>query len=273
MRVLHNRSIGILLYRQEKGIKMMTLPGGSTVHRTSTTIQNNRDVITLYPRRPLKFREKLKFFLKGELHANFDPPSPIEGKKTLILDLDETLVHFSTFPPHSEVDTLKFGTNYVFLRPGLKEFLEYARQNFEVFIFTAGTEEYANPILLEIMPWMDQCHKLFRDSCYIEKGHFRKDASILDRDKKDVIIIDDSSSTFKSNPRNTIPIARWEGAPGDSQLTDFLIPLLNECLEAKDVRKIIKDRACKHVKEYIDVPNGSGTFLFFNGNNFNDNFI
>jgi len=58
------------------------------------------------------------------------PQSPrSKGKKVLILDLDETLVHSSFKPPPEEnivlpveIDGKKFKV-YVLVRPGAKEFL------------------------------------------------------------------------------------------------------------------------------------------------------
>jgi RNA polymerase II subunit A small phosphatase-like protein len=66
-------------------------------------------------------------------------------KKTLVLDLDETLVH-SGFKPFSipsdmilkiELDN-KIHDIHVLVRPGVDEFLERMAQHYELVIFTAS---------------------------------------------------------------------------------------------------------------------------------------
>ena len=59
-----------------------------------------------------------------------------KGKKTLVLDLDETLVH-STF---QEVTNCQYviPVVYVYLRPGAIEFINRMSQLYEVVIYTAS---------------------------------------------------------------------------------------------------------------------------------------
>jgi RNA polymerase II subunit A small phosphatase-like protein len=75
----------------------------------------------------------------------FVPPPRKHGKKTLVLDLDETLIHSAAFPPHSKVEFFTLGDPqlYVFKRPGLDPFLQVARGMFDTFIFTYGDRGYA----------------------------------------------------------------------------------------------------------------------------------
>jgi hypothetical protein len=74
-------------------------------------------------------------------------------RPTLVLDLDETLVH-CTVEPVDKYDftfpVLVSGTTYtvyVRCRPGYLEFLEYAAKHFEVVIFTASRDVYASALL------------------------------------------------------------------------------------------------------------------------------
>ena len=59
---------------------------------------------------------------------------PLRGAKeyTLVLDLDETLVHY-----YEEKNT-------VLIRPYAAQFLQEMAQFYEVVIFTAGTKDYAD---------------------------------------------------------------------------------------------------------------------------------
>ncbi len=68
--------------------------------------------------------------------------------KTLVLDLDETLVHSSFKPFDARADiTLKINFErkindiYVLIRPGVKEFLEHMAKHYELVLFTASLSE------------------------------------------------------------------------------------------------------------------------------------
>jgi RNA polymerase II subunit A small phosphatase-like protein len=68
--------------------------------------------------------------------------------KTLVLDLDETLVHSSFKPFDGKPDmTLRINFDrrvndiYVLVRPGVKEFLESMARHYELVLFTASLSE------------------------------------------------------------------------------------------------------------------------------------
>ena len=75
------------------------------------------------------------------------------NKKTLILDLDETLVHSSFNPPENPDLTLPVEIDgsinhvYVLVRPGTLEFLEVLSEYYEIVIFTASMQKYAEPLM------------------------------------------------------------------------------------------------------------------------------
>lgn len=75
------------------------------------------------------------------------------GKKTLVLDLDETLIHseFTDMCDKNNANLILWmhGTEIGFclFRPYLKEFLMSVIQHFEVAIFTASQPIYANQII------------------------------------------------------------------------------------------------------------------------------
>lgn len=74
------------------------------------------------------------------------------GKKCLVLDLDETLVH-STFQPVSNADLIVpvhlgegvFQPIYVCKRPGVDAFLAQVSVHFEVVLFTASLSNVRGP--------------------------------------------------------------------------------------------------------------------------------
>ncbi len=77
------------------------------------------------------------------------------NKKTLVLDLDETLVHsaFKPFDIKSEIILMiefenKIHDIHVLVRPGVEEFLERMSKHYELVIFTASLSKviYFNPV-------------------------------------------------------------------------------------------------------------------------------
>ena len=101
------------------------------------------------------------------------PSKAIEfaNKPTLVLDLDETLVH-CTVEPISNAD-LQFPVVfngscyqvYVRKRPFLDHFLEQVAQNFEVVVFTASQKIYAETLLNILDPQGKFIHhRLYREA-------------------------------------------------------------------------------------------------------------
>jgi TFIIF-interacting CTD phosphatase-like protein len=128
---------------------------------------------------------------------------------------------------------------HVFKRPGLDEFLKFIQSKFDVFVFTHGEANYARPLLDVLMPWLPESHRLYREFCDGKSGP-EKRLSIFGRKPSDVILVDDSSSALENNPKNTLQIPAWLGVPRDRALTGWLVPILEKCAEAMDVRKVIK---------------------------------
>jgi Dullard-like phosphatase family protein len=187
--------------------------------------------------------------MRGEQVEYYDPPPSIPDKKTLVLDLDQTLIHSSAFPPHRNVESFHSGSPafYVYKRPGLDGFLARIRFQFNIFIYTHGCKEYASSVIDAICPWVDASHRLYRDACVGRHGN-RKDLRILARSKREVILVDDSKTVASDNPKNTILITPWFGVPYDTKLIDWLPEILDKCAAADDVRPIIKSAAPPEAK-------------------------
>ena len=103
---------------------------------------------------------------------NYLLPKKNSNKKTLVLYLDETLVHsqFEPFDKESDI-TLRIDFDnemhdiYVLIRLGLKEFLQNMGKFFEIVIFTASLAKYADS-LLDIIDKDNNCsYRLFREHC------------------------------------------------------------------------------------------------------------
>lgn len=88
-----------------------------------------------------------------------DKTDKFANKKTLIIDLDETLVHSSFRPFNRKPDlSLKIQLDqtvhdiYVLIRPGTKEFLEKLSSMYELVIFTASLSNVRFIILSMLIP-------------------------------------------------------------------------------------------------------------------------
>ena len=172
------------------------------------------------------------------------PPNKT-GKRTLVLDLDETLVHsqFGPFDVPSDV-VIKIEIEneihdiHVLVRPGVKEFLEKLSKRFEIIIFTASISKYAEP-LLDILDKNKYCsYRLFREHCTIINTSFVKDLKKLGRDLKDVIIVDNSPIAYLLNNDNGLPILTWFDDKNDRELYK-ICPVLEFLSLVPDVRDYI----------------------------------
>ena len=65
-----------------------------------------------------------------------------------------------------------------------------------------------------------------------------KDLGVINRDIKDLIIIDNNAISYAMNKENGIPILSWYDDPNDNELIK-LIPLMKYLASVNDVRPII----------------------------------
>ncbi|KAH8704586.1 HAD-like domain-containing protein [Phaeosphaeriaceae sp. PMI808] len=160
-------------------------------------------------------------YLLGPLAPRF------KGKKCLVLDLDETLVHSSfkadfTIPVEIEG---QYHNVYVIKRPGVDQFMKRVGELYEVVVFTASVSKYGDPLLDQLDIHGVVHHRLFRESCYNHQGNY--DLSQIGRDLKDTIIIDNSPTSYIFHPQHAVPISSWFSDAHDNELLD-LIPVLED---------------------------------------------
>ncbi|KAG1746579.1 HAD-like domain-containing protein [Suillus paluster] len=166
------------------------------------------------------------------------------GKKCLVLDLDETLVHsnFRAIPDPDfivpvEIDH-RWHNMYVQKRPGVDEFLRQMGELYEVVVYTASLSAYADPVMDYLDMYKVVSHRLFRENCYRFRGNYVKDLSQLGRPMADTIILDNSPASYIFHPTNAVPISSWFNDPHDTELMD-ICPLLIDISDAKDVRGVL----------------------------------
>jgi Dullard-like phosphatase family protein len=166
-----------------------------------------------------------------------------EQRKTLVLDLDETLTHTNIKNTEGHVTlSITHKTDIsVNIRPFAQDLLKYASQDFEVIIFTASQSKYANTILNHLDPMNKYIHhRLYRDQCYLFNGYYLKDLRILGRDIRDIVFVDNSLISFALQIENGVPVTTWTEDLNDTQLK-VLIDYLKIARNARDVRNLNKD--------------------------------
>lgn len=154
--------------------------------------------------------------------------------KNIILDLDNTLIcavevdEIQTRPsfPSFDID----GVYTVFERPHLNEFLTYLFENFNVYVWSAGTKNYVMSIIENVFESRGYTPKgvFFLYHCTIsEKRHeCLKDLTMFAKctgvSYKDTYLIDDLEETIEKNGEQGILIPPFEaldeGAENDNEL-------------------------------------------------------
>ena len=173
-------------------------------------------------------------------------PKKNDNKKTLVLDLDETLIHsaFEPFKMKNDITlNLKIQNDnykiYILKRPYLDQFLNIVTDKYEVIIFTASIPDYANPLLDRLDPYKKIKYRLFRQHCTkSDNGLFLKNLNKLGRNLKDIIIIDNNPISYSLHKMNGLPILTWHSIQSDNELIK-IIPLLTYLTSVDDVRTII----------------------------------
>ncbi|CAK56078.1 unnamed protein product (macronuclear) [Paramecium tetraurelia] len=161
--------------------------------------------------------------------------SQVRRKKTLVLDLDETLVHCEfkenpNFHYETILDVWHRGvlyTVYLCKRPYLREFLQQLSAYYEIIVFTAGYESYCDKVLQHIDIDRHISDYFARSNCRFVNGICLKDLSILDRPLDQLIFIDNNANAFEMQPENGLLIPSFLDSDEDECLLR-LIPFLKQ---------------------------------------------
>lgn len=175
------------------------------------------------------------------------------GKPTLVLDLDETLVHCTVEAIDKPDMTFPVTFNghlydvYVRKRPYLDYFLEVVSRSYEVVVFTASQRVYADVLLDLLDPDRKYIrHRLFRESCVFVNGNYLKDLHVVGRDYQKMAIVDNSPHAYGYQIENGIPIESWFDDANDTELLK-LVGFLRSCFDGQpDVRPIIQEQFKTH---------------------------
>ncbi|KAK5138284.1 hypothetical protein LTR08_003345 [Meristemomyces frigidus] len=197
---------------------------------TSTSAKLTRYPRAPAPPRPLVPRRQPSYTLQYSTEA---------PKKTLIIDLDETLIHSMAKGGRMSTGHMvevrlgsSFGGSgvpilyYVHERPGCHDFLRKVAKWYNLIVFTASVQEYADPVV----DWLERERKYFsgryyRQHCTLRNGAYIKDLAQVEPDLSKVMILDNSPMSYIFHEDNAIPIEGWISDPTDHELL-HLVPLL-----------------------------------------------
>jgi len=149
------------------------------------------------------------------VEAPYLPAAKDPNCYTLVLDLDETLVHYY------EVG----GEGSFRVRPGCDKFLQEMSEIYEVVIFTAAMQDYADWVLDQIDAKKRISYRLYRQHASPTGMVFVKDLSKIGRPLNKTIIVDNVAENFSLQPDNGIFIKSWFDDMSDTALLE-LAPLL-----------------------------------------------
>ena len=196
-------------------------------------------------------------FLKENQNFKTEPAPYIHTKNSkrysLILDLDETLVHFKISSESDNEGVLK-------IRPGVVPFLEKVGKFYELIIFTAATQEYGD-LLIDAIEENNVYfeHRFYRQHTVIIENDFVKDLNRIGRPLDKIIIVDNMPQNFRLQKENGINIkAFWGEDIDDNALEELGIILINIAMDGGDVRRGIekyKDDIIRKVTSNISKSN------------------
>jgi len=177
-----------------------------------------------------------------------------KNKKTLIFDLDNTLIYASKHIPenykYTSITFEKDGqylVRYIVKRPGLLKFLKGLSKNFNICVFTSAEEQYARKII-ETTKISKYIYTVYdRSHCdKINDFLYLKNIWTLGFEQKQAVLIDDFVTQKQNQPDNCIHIKSFEGEAFDRELYT-LYPFLRELSETDDVRPVQQ-----HYREHVD---------------------
>ncbi|EDV35628.1 uncharacterized protein Dana_GF12569 [Drosophila ananassae] len=185
------------------------------------------------------------------------------GRKTLVLDLDETLVHScysdpetnelvgcslvpQTAKPDYELSVTLEGLDpiafQVYKRPHVDVFLKFASKWYDLVIFTASLEVYAAQVVDRLDNGRGMIQKrYYRQHCSSTTSMISKDLTVVNPDMSGTFIIDNSPNAYRDFPDNAIPIKTFIYDPDDTELLN-LLPFLDALRFTKDVRSVLSRR-------------------------------
>lgn len=144
----------------------------------------------------------------------------MEGRMTIVLDLDETLIYAREGP--------------LYARPGIDELLAFLKENFEAVVWTAGVRAYAQAVVKNIDKISAIQHCVYRHKKWFTGvAGYNKDLTLLGRDMNNTIIIENTPDCLRGNEGNGILVADYEGGEHADDTLYCILALLRDLIEKR----------------------------------------
>jgi TFIIF-interacting CTD phosphatase-like protein len=180
-------------------------------------------------------------------------------KFTLVLDLDETIVHSIVTSDIKKISKLKDMNNlllhyldhenhiFVFHRPYMLYFLQEMSKYFNICVFTNGIKSYAE-IIVTMINTITSYTYISRWYSRTGEYPFYKYISLIDHvNNSDVLIIDDNNEIWKDDYKNVVKIKQFYGPEDENYIQD------NDLLNlAEIITNIMKSQQFSTIYNVID---------------------
>ena len=177
-------------------------------------------------------------------------PGSGNARITLMVDMDETLIHSEEFRPGVRYDEVvqirnpmggqeKIG---VFVRPYCVEFLQRMAQKFEIVVFTAAREDYASQVIDRLDPQRNLVSaRLYRQHCSNADGSLVKDFRVIaNRKKEQMILVDNLIYSFAADLDQGVYIKSYVHGREDYEL-EYLSNVLEKLESGASVPKFLEE--------------------------------
>ena len=193
----------------------------------SSTLKNNNN--------KNKTVDNKNFLSEINSEKGLDPPflgnKDPKYKYTLVLDLDETIIHYIKYKK----------SEYIQVRPYLDDFIQELSHFYEIVIFTSSNQSYADLAINGIDTEKRIKYRLYRQHTIKIGNTYIKDLTKLGRDLKKIIIIDNCSENYSLQPKNGINVMDFTGSKDDDILFYLKQDLINLYKKnPEDVRPFLK---------------------------------
>lgn len=161
------------------------------------------------------------------------PPLRNDREFTLVLDLDELLIHY-------EADSK--GGGRIHTRPNLRWFLQTVSEHFEVVVYSTSTQSYCDFILDQIDSGKWITHRLYKNHLTLSAdGTLKRDLTVLGREHSKTFSVTstDVSMRLDVSKQNPLTVPAWFGDTRDRELSN-LAETLSGLLKKKCTENILR---------------------------------
>ncbi|XP_040990579.1 mitochondrial import inner membrane translocase subunit TIM50-like [Juglans microcarpa x Juglans regia] len=164
---------------------------------------------------------------------------------TLVLDLQETLIHYD-WTREKGWQTLK--------RPGVDAFLEHLAQFYEIVIYSDEQSMFVDPVVERLDPKHCIRYRLSKGATKYQNGNHYRDLSKLNRNPGKILYLSGHALEGCLQPENCVPVKPWkQHETDDTALLDF-IPFLEFVARTSppDIRPVLASyQGCEIPTEFI----------------------